>query len=400
MAYSENIRTLKPSATMAVSALAKKLAAEGRNILNLSAGEPDFPTPSFISDAAVAGIRGGATRYTPAAGTPELRKAIAARLSDFAGRPLSWEGVVATTGAKQALFNVIFSLFGPGDEVLVLAPYWTTYPDLVSIARADPVVVMGDEDRDFKVSPADLEASVSARTRGLIINSPNNPTGAVYDTEELTAIAEWARDRGLWLISDEIYRRIYHGDDRIAAPGVLELPASSLGDYVLIDGLSKSHAMTGWRLGFSYSEPELAGKLTALQSQTTSNPSTPTQMAALEAFENVSASDASIAEMGVAFKRRRDLVTSRIKELLPGVRFVEPDGAFYVYFKVDGFFDDEVKDATAWCSRLLEREGVALVPGAAFGDDRWVRMSYAASDEILEDALRRIASMVGAGAAI
>jgi aspartate aminotransferase len=400
MPYSENIRTLKPSATMAVSALAKKLAAEGRDILNLSAGEPDFETPEFIADAAVAGIRGGATRYTPAAGTPELRKAIANGLSERAGRALSWEGVVVTTGAKQALFNVIFSLFGPGDEVLVLAPYWTTYPDLVSIARAEPVVVAGAEARDFKVTPSDLEPFVSARTKGLVLNSPNNPTGAVYDAEELRRIAEWSRDRGLWLISDEIYRRIYHGDDGIAAPGLFELPPSSLGDHVVIDGLSKSHAMTGWRLGFSYSETELARKLTALQSQTTSNPSTPTQMAALAAFENVSASDAAIAEMGVAFKRRRDLVISRINESLPGVRFVEPEGAFYVYFKVDDFFDDEVQDATGWCSRLLEREGVALVPGAAFGDDRWVRMSYAAADEVLEDALRRISSMVGAGAAL
>jgi aspartate aminotransferase len=399
MPFSSNVEKLKPSATMAVSALAKRLAAEGRDILNLSAGEPDFDTPAFISDAAIAGIRGGATRYTPAPGTPELRKAIAARLSERAGRALSWEGVVVSTGAKQALFNAIFSLFGPGDEVLVLAPYWTTYPDLVTLARAESVVVTGAEERDFKVIPADLDAVATGRTRGLVINSPSNPSGAVYDVEELRAIAEWARDRDVWIISDEIYRTIYYGEGGAEAPGLLELPAASVGPHVIVDGVSKSHAMTGWRLGFTFTEPEIAKKLTALQSQITSNPSTPTQMATLAAYQNVEESARSIAEMGAAFKRRRDLVTARMRELLPDVAFVEPAGAFYLFFRVDGFFDDEVTDATAWCSRLLEQTGVALVPGAAFGDDRWARMSFAAADEVLEEALARIATMVRAGVA-
>src|SRR5690606_14481094 len=227
MTFSENIGRLKPSATMAVSALAKRLASEGRDIINLSAGEPDFDTPSFISDAAVAGIRSGGTRYTPAPGTAELRKAIAARLSERAGRELAWEGVVVSTGAKQALFNAIFSLFGPGDEVLVLAPYWTTYPDLVMLARAEPAFVTGDEARDFKVTPLDLDRAATDRTRGLILNSPSNPTGAVYDIDELRAIAEWARDRNVWLISDEIYRTIHHVDGATPAPGLLELEAGS-----------------------------------------------------------------------------------------------------------------------------------------------------------------------------
>lgn len=396
MTFSANIGKLKPSATMAVSALAKRLAAEGHDIINLSAGEPDFDTPPFISEAAIAGIRGGGTRYTPAPGMPELRKAIAAHVSGRAGRELPWEGVVASTGAKQALFNAIFSLFGPGDEVLVLKPYWTTYPDLVLLARAEPVFVTGDEARDFKVTAADLDAVATDRTRGLVLNSPSNPSGAVYSLSELTEIAEWARDRNVWLISDEIYRTIYYGEGSGAAPGVLDIAPASIGRFVLIDGLSKSHAMTGWRLGFSYSEVEVARKFTALQSQITSNPSTPTQLAALEAYGNVDASDAAITEMGKAFRRRRDLVVSRIRELFPDVRLIEPDGAFYVYFRVDAFFDDQIRDATAWCSKLIEEAGVALVPGAAFGDDRWARMSYAASDEELLDALDRIARMVGA----
>ena len=397
MRFSDNVSKLEPSATMAVSALAKRLAAEGRDILDLSAGEPDFDTPGFICDAAVGGIRAGETRYTPPPGTPALRKAIAARLSARAGRTLEWEGVVVTSGAKQALFNATFTLFGPGDEVIVVAPYWTTYPDLVKIARAEPVIAFGDEQADFKVSPTQLDEVASDRTRGLVINSPCNPTGAVYTRDELQAIAEWAKSRGVWLLSDEIYRSIYFGDDVDAAPGLLELPPDSLGPHVLIDGASKVFSMTGWRIGYSYAAPEVSKKFTALQSQITSNPTTPSQVAALEAYSNLKASSAAVAEMAAAFRRRRDLVTTRMRELLPGVPFVEPSGAFYLYFRVDGFFNEETRDATAWCSRLLEEQGVALVPGAAFGDDRWVRMSFASSDDVLEDALGRIAACVGAG---
>lgn len=397
MRFSENVQKLKPSATMAVSALAKRLAAEGRDILDLSAGEPDFDTPAFVSAAAVDGIRSGKTRYTPPAGTPELRKAIAARLSERAGRTLDWEGVVVTAGAKQALFNAIFTLFGPGDEVLVVEPYWTTYPDLIALARAEPVIVPGDEANSFKVTPRRLESAVTGRTRGLVLNSPCNPTGAVYTRPELEAIVDWARERGVWLISDEIYGSIYFGGDGASAPGILDLPQASLGPHVLVDGASKSFAMTGWRIGYSYAPAELSKKLAALQSQITSNPPTPSQAAALEAYSNVRAAGPAVAEMVAAFRRRRDSVTARMRELLPGVPFVDPAGAFYLFFRVDAFFTDEVKDATTWCSRLLEDQGVALVPGGAFGDDRWVRMSFAAADEVLEDALGRIAASVGAG---
>ncbi|HSG48446.1 MAG TPA: aminotransferase class I/II-fold pyridoxal phosphate-dependent enzyme, partial [Longimicrobiales bacterium] len=271
------------------------------------------------------------------------------------------------------------------------APYWTSYPDLVTIARADAVEVFGEEADDFKLTPAILEAAATERTRGLILNTPCNPTGAVYSLAELKALAEWARDRGIWLICDEIYRNIYHEDDQAAAPGFLDLPAESLGDFVLVDGASKSYAMTGWRVGFSWCSPEVAKKFADLQSQLTSNTSTPAQVAALEAFSNVKAAEASIAEMATAFRRRRDMVVARMKELLPDVPFVYPRGAFYLFFRVDHLFTGEVANATAWCSALLQATGVALVPGAAFGDDRWVRMSYAASDEVIEEALRRMA---------
>jgi aspartate aminotransferase len=394
MHFSQNVEKLKPSATIAVSTLAKKLAAEGRDIINLSAGEPDFDTPGFISEAAVQGIRDGRTRYTPPAGVPELRAAIARHLSEQAGRPLPSEGVVVSAGAKQALFNAIFALFGPGDEVLIATPYWTTYPDLVTIARAHPVPVSGPQEGGFKVTPAQLDEAATASTRGLIVNTPSNPTGAVYTRDELAAIARWCRERGVWLISDEIYRYIHHDGDE-PAPGILDLDEADLGPFVIIDGASKSFAMTGWRIGFSFTDPEVAGKVTALQSQVTSNAATPSQVAALAAYSDRAAAQRSLREMGDAFRRRRDLVVQRLEELLPGVPYVRPGGAFYLFFRVDAFFDDEIRDATAWCSALLEREGVALVPGAAFGDDRWVRLSFATADEILEEAFRRIASMAG-----
>jgi aspartate aminotransferase len=384
---------------MAVSSLAKRLASEGRDILDLSAGEPDFDTPAFVCDAAIAGIKGGATRYTPPAGTPQLRKAIAARLSERAGRTLDWEGVVVTAGAKQALFNAIFTLFGSGDEVLILAPYWTTYPALVELARAAPVFVEGDASNDFKVGPAELEAASTGKTRGLVLNSPSNPTGAVYSKAELAEIVAWARKRNVWILSDEIYGSIYYGSEGTVAPGLLDLPEADLGPYVLIDGASKCFAMTGWRIGFTYAPTELSKKFTALQSQMTSNPTTPSQSAATAAYTDVAAADKAVSDMKAAFQRRRDLVTQRMRELLPGVEFVEPVGAFYLYFRVDSLFDQEVKDATAWCSKLLQDQGVALVPGAAFGDDRWVRMSFATSDEVLEEALSRIAAGVVAGQA-
>lgn len=395
MQFSANVEKLKPSATIAVSTLAKKLASEGRDIINLSAGEPDFDTPAFISEAAIDGIQNGKTRYTPPAGIPELRAAIAERLSERAGRAMDADGVVVTAGAKQALFNAIFTLFGPSDEVMIAAPYWTTYPDLVMIARAEPVEVFGEQSNDFKITPGDLDRCVTGATRGLIINTPCNPTGAVYSIDELSALAEWCRDHGVWLLSDEIYRNIHHAGDG-PAPGILSVPAESLGPFVLIDGASKSFAMTGWRIGFTYADVEVTKKFSALQSQITSNSATPSQIAALAAFSETEQADASLDEMGAAFARRRDLVCRLMGDLLPGVPFVEPGGAFYLFFRVDGFFDEEVTSATEWCSRLLQEQGVALVPGAAFGDDRWVRMSYATSDEVIEEALGRIASAVGA----
>lgn len=396
MGLSENVERLQPSATIAVSSLAKRLRSQGRDIVDLSAGEPDFDTPDWISRAGIEGIRAGGTRYTPAPGLPELRKAIAGRLSRESGREIPWEGIVVSVGAKQALFNACFCLFGPGDEVLIASPHWTSYPEIVKLARAEPVPVSGAEERDFRLGPEELEAASTKRTRGLILCSPSNPTGTVYSEEELRAVAEWARERDLWLLSDEIYRLIYYPEDRRAAPGLLDLPPGSLGRHVLVDGASKSYAMTGWRIGFASTDPELASSLTALQSHTTSNAATPSQLAALAAFGDDERARESVAAMVAAFRRRRDLVTGLMDELLPELPYVRPRGAFYLFFRVDGVFNDEIRNSSELCTRLLEEAGVALVPGVAFGDDRFVRMSFATSDDVLEDGVRRMAEMVRA----
>jgi len=391
--FSANVAQLRPSATIAVSTLAKQLKAEGRDVINLSVGEPDFDTPDWIAEAGAEAIRAGQTRYTAAAGIPELRAAIAAYHSLESERVLEPAGVVVSCGAKQSLFNACFALFGEGDEVIVAAPYWTSYPEMVTLSRATPVFAAGSEDRNLKLTPEDLESVRTENTRGLLFSSPSNPTGAAYTLEELEAVARWAKQHDVVLIADEIYQRIYFGGgDR--APGILSLPEDALGDYVLINGASKAVAMTGWRIGYAYCSVDVAKKMTAFQSHTTSNPSAPSQHAALAAYGDPERMNRAVAEMRTAFQRRRDLVLRRLSELLPSLSYVEPDGAFYVFVDVSGLFGDHFKSASDVCTAMLEAVGVATVPGEAFGDPRYLRMSYATSDDVLEDAVQRMATFL------
>lgn len=390
MHLSENVLGLEASATMAVAALARELRAQGRDIIDLSAGEPDFRTPDFIAQAGIAAIQDGRTRYTPPAGLPELRQAIAEELGRIHGRPIDPAGIVVTAGAKQALFNACFALFGPGDRVLVPSPYWTSYPSIVRLARAETVLVPTAAERGFRLSTEDLDAAYDERVRGLILNSPSNPTGAVLARSDLEAIVRWAAERNVWVISDEIYGRIYFGDGR--APGVLDLDESLLDRVVLVDGASKSFAMTGWRIGFSWSDPELARVMAALQSHITSNATTPSQHAAVAGYSAEPLEAESITAMVEVFRRRRDLIVGLFRERLPSLPFAEPDGAFYLFFRADAHYGPEAPDSVAFCRAILERAGVALVPGSAFGDDRYVRLSFAASEEALREAVNRIAA--------
>ncbi|HUE96688.1 MAG TPA: pyridoxal phosphate-dependent aminotransferase [Longimicrobiaceae bacterium] len=392
MSFSSNIAALKPSATMAIATKAKELIAAGEDVVDLCVGEPDFPTPLFIAEAGIQAIRDGKTRYTPAAGIPQLRAAVAADLTRLAAREVDVDahGIVISSGAKQSLFNVIFSIFGPGDRVLVPVPYWTTYPELVQLARAEPVFVTGDPSRSFKVTVDDLERAAAGGVQGLMLNSPSNPSGAVYSFDELGRIARWAAERKVWLVSDEMYRRIYFGDEKIA-PGVLDLPTELLERVILIDGASKAFAMTGWRLGFSYTSRELAAKITALQSQTTSNVTTPTQWAGLAAYTEHEVADREVECMRMAFEKRKDLLVGLFAEHLPGVPFVEPEGAFYFWTGIEGLARPGEK-SMALCERLLKDAGLALVPGGAFGDDDYFRISFAYTEETLREAVRRLAA--------
>ena len=388
LSFSPNVAQLQPSATIAVSSLAKKLQAEGRDVINLGAGEPDFPTPGFIAEAAVAAIRGGGTKYTPAPGMPSLRKAVAEALAAEHGAETDPSGVVVTAGAKQALFNTLFVLTGPGDRVMIPVPYWTSYPEMVQLSRAEPVYVQGDESRGYRVGPDALEAAWSPGVKVLLLNSPSNPSGAVYRREELEAIARWARDRGVWIISDEIYARLCYLEGN--APGMLDLPAELLDRTVIINGASKVFAMTGWRIGWSYSSTELASEMSAFQSHTTSNAATPSQHAALAALQASPGQTAELDAMADEFRARRDLVVRLLEEHLPGTGYVQPDGAFYLFFRVDRWFDDDRPDSVALCTWLIEEAEVALVPGSAFGDDRYVRLSFASSRAELEEAFSRL----------
>jgi aspartate aminotransferase len=388
MLGSENVRGIEGSATLAIAALCRELRAQGREVIDLGIGEPDFRTPEFISAAGIASIDEGFTQYTPVPGVPALRKAIADRIKADTKHEASPDGVVVTSGAKQALFNACFVLFGPGDRVLIPAPYWTSYPALVKLARAEPIIVPTTLESGFRASVDDLNSKYDDSVRGIIINSPSNPTGGVYSLPELEAIARWAKERNVWIIADEIYGRLCFTADR--APSFLDLDAGLLDKFVIVDGASKAFAMTGWRLGYSYSRPEVAKELASLQSQITSNASSPAQYAALAGFRDHLRSRESIKAMVRIFHQRRDKVLAQLATDLPRSVPAPADGAFYIFLKVDAYYDNEIKTSSAFCSWLLDQTGVALVPGSAFGDDRFVRISLAAPNAALAEAVRRM----------
>ena len=384
-APSDNIAQLRESATIAVSARAKALRAAGRAVIDLGAGEPDFDTPEFIRRAAQRAIDAGATRYTATEGILPLREAIARRASEE-GADVGAAQVVVSTGSKQSLFNACFCLFGPGDEVLVPTPSWTSYYEMVALARATPVPVYGDRANGLKVSPAMLDAASNAATRGVMLNSPCNPTGAVYTRDELAALLELALERGWWVISDEIYRVIAYGG--APATSALEV-APSLERLVVVDGVAKAYAMTGWRIGWAIAPRELAAAMTALQSHTTSNAAAPSQHAALAALTNRDAADASVAAMVSEFHRRRDAVLAVVREE-SDLEVIEPEGAFYLFLRV-GTDDASRDDGAVFARRLLDEHEVAIVPGSAFLTPGWVRVSYAAPiDEAMEGTRRLV----------
>jgi aspartate aminotransferase len=389
---SPNVQYLKASETVAISNEAKRRKAAGEDVYDLGVGEPDFDTPPPAAQAGIQAIQKGMTRYPPNVGIAELRRGIAGQLSRMSGgRPVDPDQIVVSSGSKQSIFNACFTLFGPRDRVLIPAPAWVSYPQIVHLTRAEPVLVPGDVEWGLKVSVKDLDRHLTKTTRGLILCSPCNPTGAVYTLAELRSIAEWAKKNEVWIISDEIYRRINYGSG--PASSLLDLPDELLERTVVIYGASKAYAMTGWRIGAALAPPHLTKSMAALQSHTTTGANHPAQWAAAAAFTDEKV-DAEVNRMVAAFRRRRDYLVERFRSSAPGIEFVEPHGAFYFFFRVDGIREKDPVTGTSFCEQLMKQEGVALVPGAAFADDRWVRLSYAVSDAELEAALDRILRLI------
>jgi aspartate aminotransferase len=389
---SPNVQHLKASETVAISNEAKRRKAAGEDVYDLGVGEPDFDTPAPAAQAGIQAIQKGMTRYPPNVGIAELRRGIAGQLSRMSGgRPVDPDQIVVSSGSKQSIFNACFTLFGSKDRVLIPAPAWVSYPQIVHLCRAEPVLVPGDIEWGLKVSARDLDRSHTKSTRGLILCSPCNPTGAVYTLAELRSIAEWARKNEVWIISDEIYRRINYGSG--PAPSLLDLPDELLERTVVVYGASKAYAMTGWRIGAALAPPHLTKAMAALQSHTTTGANHPAQWAAAAAFTDEKV-DGEVNRMVAGFRRRRDYLVDRFRAAAPGIEFVEPHGAFYFFFRVDGIREKDPVTGTSFCEQLMKQEGVALVPGAAFADDRWVRLSYAVSDAELEAALDRVLRLI------
>ena len=394
MSLSERIVKLAPSATMAVDAKARALRAAGEPVIGFAAGEPDFPTPSHIVEAAQRAAADPAMhRYSPAAGLGELREAIAER-SRRDGLDVTADMVVVTNGGKHALYNVFMALIGPGDEVLMPAPYWVSYPEQIALAGGRCVPVAADASGRFRVSLEQLEAARTPRTKALVFVSPSNPTGAVYPPEEVAAIGRWAAEHGIWVITDEIYRELVYGDATFAS--IPALAPESAGRTIIVDGVAKTYAMTGWRVGWSIAPKEIATGIAKLQTQLCSNVNNVAQRAALEALTGP---QDAVAEMRHAFDRRRR-TAHRMLAAIDGLEVVEPEGAFYVYPDVRGLMGRAIAARTVTSSLeladvLLDAAKVAVVPGEGFGSEASFRLSYALSDADLEEGITRIADVLG-----
>lgn len=387
MRISQRLSQVKPSATLAINAKAQEMRARGVPVVSLAVGEPDFPTPAHICEAAKDALDAGFTRYTPVPGIPELRDAVAGYYTRFYNVAAGREETIVCNGGKQALYNLLMALLDPGDEVLVQAPYWVSYPAMVELAGGVCVPVPSEPDKGFLLDVADLEAKATPRTRALILNTPSNPTGCHYAQERLDALAAWARSKGIFVISDEVYDRLVFEPAKPAS--LARFFERHIDDVAIVGALSKSFCMTGWRVGFALAHPDLIKAMSKIQGQSTSNVCSVAQKAALAALTGPFD---ILDEMKKAFKRRRDLALSIMGGW--GVPCPKPDGAFYLFPVLSKFYTKDVPDSAALCAKILEEAHVALVPGSAFGDDRCVRFSYALDDAVLEQALRKVGAVL------
>jgi len=388
---SDTLSRVKPSPTIAVSNKAAELKAAGEDVIGLGAGEPDFDTPQNIKDAAIAAIEAGKTKYTAVDGIPELKQAICAKFKRDNGLDYTPDQVSVSSGGKQVLYNALMATLNPGDEVVIPAPYWVSYPDMVLLAGGTPVIAEAQLQTGYKLTPEQLEAAITPQTKWFIFNSPSNPTGAGYSREELKALTDvLMRHPQVWVMTDDMYEHLAYDGFEFCTPAQVE---PGLYDRTLtVNGVSKAHAMTGWRIGYAAGPKELIGAMRKIQSQSTSNPSSIGQWAAVEALNGP---QEYIASNNEVFRRRRDLVVSMLNEI-EGMTCPVPEGAFYVYPSIAGVIGKtsaggaKIVDDEAFATALLEETGVAVVFGAAFGLSPNFRISYATSDADLKDACSRI----------
>jgi aspartate aminotransferase len=395
VSLSQRILEMEESPTLAVTAKAKALRAAGEPVIGFGAGEPDFPTPAHVVAAAQRAAEDPAThRYTPTAGLPALRQAIADKTKRDSGLDVAADQVVVANGGKHALYNVFMALLDPGDEVLVPAPYWVSYPEQVKLAGGEPVAVPTTKEAGFRATVDQLESHRTPATKALVFVSPSNPTGAVYPADEIAEIGSWAAEHGIWVVTDEIYEHLVYGEASFSSlPAVAPEAAART---IVINGVSKTYAMTGWRVGWSISSVELAKGMNKLQSQSTSNVCNVAQIAAVEALGGP---QDSVADMRAAFDRRRKLAVARLSAI-DGIEVVEPEGAFYVFPSFEGVLGREVggrevRTTLELAEVLLEQAKVAVVPGEAFGSPGYARLSYALSDADIEEGIGRIADVLG-----
>lgn len=393
MELSRKAQAIEPSLTLAITAKAKEMKEKGIDVISFSAGEPDFNTPKNIINAAIKAMEDGNTKYTSVNGILQLREAICKKFKDDNGLEYNPSQIVVSTGAKQSLANTFLAILNPGDEVIVSTPYWVSYPELIKLADGKPVFVEGDEKSNYKFTKENLEKAVTAKTKAIVLNTPNNPTGTIYNKEELEVIADFAKKYDIIIISDEMYEKlIYDNENHISSAS---LSKDAYERTIVINGLSKSYAMTGWRIGYCAASEKIAKLMISIQSHVTSNVCSITQYAALEAL---SGPQDEITKMINEFEKRRNYMINRI-ESIDNLSIVKPKGAFYIMINIENCLGKEINgkilnDSMEFCASLLENEKLAVIPGKAFGLNNYIRVSYATSMEAIKEGLNRIESFI------
>lgn len=385
---SNKAKAISPSPTLAIDAKFKQMKANGEDVVGFGCGEPDFDTPQHIKDAAIEAINNGMTKYTPAAGTLELRKAVAKKFEEENGLLYAPTDIVVSNGAKHSLVNAFMAILNPGDEVIIPAPFWVSYPEMVKIADGMPIIINTTEENDFKATVADFERALSPKTKAIIINSPSNPTGMVYTKEELLALADFAVKHNLYVISDEIYEHLIYEGEHVSIASFNEKIKELT---IVINGVSKTYAMTGWRIGYAAASPEIAKIMANVQSHASSNPNSIAQAATIAALQG---GDEEIKMMKEHFKNRRDYMVDTINSI-EGVSCKKPQGAFYIMMNISKlkgktFYGKLINTSDDFAQVFLEVAKVAVVPGSGFGADDFVRWSYATSMENITEGLSRL----------